>query len=309
MALISLLSLLLVAATVYPSAHTTTVSAADIDSNRIKGGTPLSSGPYGLPLSSFLLQTFPSFANASYSITGYNTSLPSGQTTGTSSTLAGWELTVGVTPGISLSDAENEENGADRGRFITATTLRITPPGEVKGFDGKGWRVCLIVFTGGLSATDGTGGDCGGYLPSGCINQIQVNSVSSSDGQCQDLDSLPGACSGYFSGDGKGKAWEIVPVNGTTGDRGQMVFASGSNPGAERDEKVLEEAEKKVWPVVMTWTHFASGGEVHDSAGWMSCVRAPVKKGEEKSGAAAGGRARMGLLWFVVGVVFLVIVG
>lgn len=93
-----------------------------------------------------------------------------------------------------------------------------------------------------------------------------------------------------------------MPVNGTLpGDRGQVFFAEGSDPAGEDDESVLAAAEKKVWPVVLTWTHFAASGEVHDSVGWLSCVKAPERAEESGAGLVLGVDR-----WMALGVGFAV---
>jgi hypothetical protein len=37
-------------------------------------------------------------------------------------------------------------------------------------------------------------------------------------------------------------------------------------------------AQRHVWPVLLAWTHFTEAGEVHDSAGWMSCAKSTDSK-------------------------------
>lgn len=64
---------------------------------------------------------------------------------------------------------------------------------------------------------------------------------------------------------------EIAPSD--DGDAG-IFFAAGSVPFAHRGNRtLLAKAEDAVWPLVLTWSHLGDSGAVHDSVGWMSCVR------------------------------------
>ncbi|KAK0705803.1 hypothetical protein B0T21DRAFT_377613 [Apiosordaria backusii] len=179
----------------------------------VGGTSPLSSAPYGLPASPFLDTTrgYNSISNASFPITGYNISIPAGAADGTAARVQGWALEVAITPDVSLSGGSSTL--ADKKKqFMTATTLKIIPPdeGQVPGFNDSTWRVCAMVFTGGLVQgtgdtptilkDDGNNGGCDDLLPSDCINQLQVNSLAGNGGReggCSDI-SVPEVCQGYF---------------------------------------------------------------------------------------------------------------
>ncbi|KAK4178997.1 hypothetical protein QBC36DRAFT_365620 [Triangularia setosa] len=280
----------------------------------VGGTSPLSSAPYGLPASAFLDMTrgFNSISNASFPITGYNLSIPAGAADGTAARVQGWALEIAITPDISLSGVASAL--ADKKKqFTTATTLRIIPPdeGQVPGFNDSTWRVCAMVFTGGLVQgtgdmstilKDGGDGGCQEILSSDCINQLQVNSLAGNrgkEGGCSDV-SVPEVCQGYFRLVGVegnspvGTGYEITPignngnsVNPLAADRSSIFFAAGSSATEKGNSSSIREAEHMIWPVLMTWTHFAESGEVHDSTGSLSCVQAKqtVNEGEAASEA------------------------
>lgn len=68
---------------------------------------------------------------------------------------------------------------------------------------------------------------------------------------------------------------EINSSNFNQSNRRYSFFVGASAPAGKDNASALVAMERVVWPVVITWTHFSSSGEVHDSAGWLSCVKAP----------------------------------
>ncbi len=52
-----------------------------------------------------------------------------------------------------------------------------------------------------------------------------------------------------------------------------MFFASGFEPAHRGNLSALAMAKRRVWPVLMAWTHFDETGAAADSASWMSCAK------------------------------------
>lgn len=100
-------------------------------------------------------------------------------------------------------------------------------------------------------------------------------------------------------------------------------FAAGSAPVKQKnDQNSIQAAEKFVWPVLLTWTHFGQGSDgqqssAHDSAGWLSCVQAPnsttdaVVNGGDDGGkdSGAGDRLAVGGFSIWAGIVGVWVVG
>ncbi|KAK3987375.1 hypothetical protein QBC44DRAFT_121561 [Cladorrhinum sp. PSN332] len=269
-------------------------------------GTPLLSGPYGIDPSAFLDTTTHTGTNISFPIKGYNTSIPAGPVSGTGNSIPGWSLNIAITPDVSLSGSDSQ----DASKFFEATTLSITPPSRNQAaglgrFNGSDWRVCALVFTAGLGGAEtekakqqGAGkGDCSELLPSDCINQLQVNSVTNvaeRGGGCQGEIKIPSVCNDHFGGRGGNDVmgFEMAPVGdgGGYGDRRSTFFAAGSEGVEKGNKTALATAQGKVWPVLLVWTHFAEDGDVHDSEGGLSCVKGEktVDEGEDGDGDGDG---------------------
>ncbi|KAK4652483.1 hypothetical protein QC762_502790 [Podospora pseudocomata] len=300
----------------------------------VGGTSPLSSAPYGLPAAPFLetIRGFNSISNASFPITGYNLSIPAGAADGTASRVQGWALEIGITPDVSLSGVASTLSDKKK-QFMTTTTLKIIPPDEglVPGYNASTWRVCAMVFTGGLVQgtgntskilKDGGDGGCEQMLPSDCINQLQVNGLAGNGGKeggCSDV-SVPAVCQEYFrlvgvEGDSP-RMVEITPIsknenggNPLAADRSSLFFAAGSSPTEKGNSSSIREAEHMIWPVLMTWTHFAESGEVHDSSGSLSCVQAKQTVNEEASSEAGQRKTSKLVLAMGLGVVGVFVVG
>lgn len=168
------------------------------------GGDLSSQAPYGLPAQDFAVAISNPASDATFSITGYNTSIAASSIKATGNTVNGWSLNIGVTANVPLTNSFN--NGIDKDLCIDATTLSITPPAGVVHYNSTSWRVCAIVFTGGLKGGGSTrsDGSCSAALPDECIRQLQANSVAGKAGRnggCRDLD-IPGPCAGHFNGNG-----------------------------------------------------------------------------------------------------------
>ncbi|KAK4154506.1 hypothetical protein C8A00DRAFT_14371 [Chaetomidium leptoderma] len=279
------------------------------------GGDLSHQAPYGVPAQDFAAAIASPAADATFPIPGYNTSLPAGATkaTGNNNTVHGWSLSIGVTANVPLTHSDN--TAVNKDLCIDATALSITPPAEVAGYNSTGWRVCAVVFTGGLKAAAAGGGStradgsCAAVLPDDCIQQLQANSVAGRAGRrsggCRDLD-IPAECAGHFVGDG-GTGFEITPIGNSTtlADRRSLFFAAGFEPAVKGNKTALAAAQRRVWPVMLTWTHFAESGDVQDSAGWMSCAKTSESKGVTSDGgsgmdaeAVVAGMAGWGLVFW-----------
>lgn len=168
------------------------------------GGDLSIQAPWGLPAANFAAAVSTPSSDATFKITGYNTSLPAGSVKATDDEVNGWSLNIGVTANVPL--AGSNLNTVDKSLCIDATALSITPPAGVAAFNSSGWRVCAIVFTDGLassSANTRSDGSCSAALPDDCIRELQANSVAAKEGRtgggCQDLD-IPEGCAGHFGG-------------------------------------------------------------------------------------------------------------
>ncbi|KAK0712373.1 hypothetical protein B0T26DRAFT_650544 [Lasiosphaeria miniovina] len=256
---------------------------------------------FGLPAQEIIAVTFDAVSNATFPIKGYNTSIPGGPTDGTGSQLPGWSIFIGVAANVAL--AGSDDASVDKGQFIETTGLFIEPPAAIPvNYDTNSWRICAVIFAHGLgSAETNTAqtaqldGSCTPLLPSECIEQLQVNSVasnSSTDDGCPDLD-MPDVCAKHFSGE-SGTAYEITPSNDTTApadDHRLAFFAAASVPTERDNDSAFASAERAVWPVLLTWTHRGAGGQAHDSAGWLSCIKAPNRIETERVGSSGGAEA------------------
>ncbi len=289
------------------------------------GGDLSNQAPYGLPAKDFAAAVAAPSSNASFKVTGYDTSLPASAVKATADPIDGWLLDIGVTGNVPLTNANF---AVDKDQCIAATTLAITPPAKVASCNSTAWRVCAVVFTDGLAngVSTRTDGSCSTTLPDNCIIQLQENSVSGSAGHgggCHDLD-IPASCAGYFGGQGRGTGFgesppyttrnperqvtdydetEITPI-GKAGlpNRRSPFFAAGFAPGKKGNKTAYTEAERRAWPVLLTWTHFDETGAVEGSAGWLSCSKATTSK--ETADTSQG--TAMFLLEGVVNLMFLV---
>jgi tRNA (adenine-N(1)-)-methyltransferase non-catalytic subunit len=61
-------------------------------------------------------------------------------------------------------------------------------------------------------------------------------------------------------------------------DRRSLFFAAGFEPAQKGNKSALAAAQRHIWPVLLAWTHFTEAGEIHDSAGWMSCAKSTDSK-------------------------------
>ncbi|KAK3906056.1 hypothetical protein C8A05DRAFT_12200 [Staphylotrichum tortipilum] len=286
------------------------------------GGDLSAQAPYGLPAQDFAFAATTPTSNNTFPITGYNTSLPAGANDATETDVGGWSLNIRVLANVPLANSSSP--AINKALYMDATAMTITPPAGVGGFNSSSWRVCAIVFTGGLRAGGAThaDGSCTGVLAEDCINQLQANSLANKAGRtggCRDLD-VPTNCGVHFNGltgTGYGEfasvvdllppSQEITPIgNGSLTDRGSMFFASGFEPAHRGNISALAAAERRVWPVLMTWTHFDEAGAVADSAGWLSCAKTNDSKEVAETASFAPvsrvlvGLERMGwmvLLW------------
>ncbi|KAH6616200.1 Gcd10p family-domain-containing protein [Chaetomium sp. MPI-SDFR-AT-0129] len=121
-------------------------------------------------------------------------------------------------------------------------------------------------------------GSCSNVLPDECIRKLQAHSVVGRTGRdggggCQDLD-IPEDCKRRLKGNG-GTGFEITPIANAslTGSRGVTFFASGFKPTQKGNRSALAAAQRRVWPVLLAWTHFNETGDVQDSAGYLSCAK------------------------------------
>ncbi len=167
------------------------------------GGDLSAQAPYGLPAQEFAAAAASSVAsNNTFPITGYNTSLPAGTAGATESDVDGWSLNIRVLANVPLANTTRAT--INKNLYMDATVLTISPPPAVADFNSSAWRVCAIVFTGGLRAGGAThaDGSCTGVLAEDCIDQLQANSLANGAGRtggCRDLD-VPTNCGVHFNG-------------------------------------------------------------------------------------------------------------
>ncbi|KAK3949156.1 hypothetical protein QBC32DRAFT_373008 [Pseudoneurospora amorphoporcata] len=267
----------------------------------LTSGSPLHNPPFGLPPSSFALALASPISHASFPTTGYNTSIPAGPSDATGNGIPGWSLEISVAANVPLTNSADESVSAEdkKSKVTEAAVLSLVPPSTLQGLDEESWRVCAIVFTGGLAAgkteeaqTKELDGTCAALLPSECIQELQVNSVANSTDRGQECGRLivPDACLEHFGGTmalgryhgldvdfvlTKPLLQEVNSSNFDQTNRRYSFFAGASAPTGKDNATALVAMERVVWPVVITWTHFSASGEVHDSAGWLSCVKPP----------------------------------
>jgi hypothetical protein len=168
-------------------------------------------GPYGIPSSTVADAFQVPNSYLTVPIHGYNTSIPAGSAAATGSTLDGWTLAIGVSANVPLAGAT--DTSVNTHGYMEMTALSITPPAELDtpSFKTTDWRVCAVVFTGGLAGVNGTAGTgdggCGAYLPGACIAQLQARSAAPrgnwSESACGGME-VPEACRGHFAGEGDG---------------------------------------------------------------------------------------------------------
>lgn len=177
-------------------------------------GSP-SNPPFGLPPSSFALAIANPVSNASFPTTGYNTSVPAGPDDATGDGIPGWYISINVAANVPLANASDSSISAEdkKSKVTQATVVSLVPPSTQDGLDAESWRVCAIVFTGGLAAgkteeaqTKRLDGTCAALLPSECIQELQINSVANNtvgtgkgNSECGSL-VVPDACLEYFGG-------------------------------------------------------------------------------------------------------------
>ncbi|KAK3400761.1 hypothetical protein B0T20DRAFT_390634 [Sordaria brevicollis] len=283
-------------------------------------GTP-SHPPYGIPASDFAhaisAANNNSISNASFPITGYNTSIPAGPDDATGNGITGWHLAIDVAANVPLTHATEIVSATVKKNNVTeVATLSLVPP-SVVSLENDSWRICAIVFSGGLSddTVDGAlrngdklNGTCDRFLSSACIQQLQVNSVANNTARkggkgCQGLQ-VPAACGKSFVvkvGDG----YEINSTNVSqlNGNNRYSFFVEASPPTSKDNATVVLAMERIVRPVVITWTHFSTSGEVHDSAGWLSCVKAPDVTNPDWNDSKAtngGGSGKEKSMWALI---------
>ncbi|CCC09601.1 unnamed protein product [Sordaria macrospora k-hell] len=191
-------------------------------------GSFSSDPPFGLPASSLADAIASSISNASFPTTGYNTSIPAGPADATGNGISGWSLQITVAANIPLTNASDSSGISvedKKSKVTEAAVLSLVPPSLIESVDEDSWRVCAIVFVGGL-ATDKTeeartkgldlDGTCAALLPSECIQELQVGSVAngtdtSRGRECASL-VVPDACLEYFGGAvGVGYGESFVP--------------------------------------------------------------------------------------------------
>ncbi|KAM7192421.1 hypothetical protein V8F20_008881 [Naviculisporaceae sp. PSN 640] len=327
---------------------------ANVNAQSFVGGDLNTIAPFSLPPDTFTTYTSNSNSDRTFPITGYNLSSPASSSDATGSEIPGWSLAVHLTSGVPLRESKDNTVPKEQYFQATKLSL-LPPEGSYAQFDENNWLLCAIVFTGGfknIGNGDGVNqdGTCGGYLGDDCISALQVAGVQTStstgnqtapaqttssssghgQGRCQDL-VLPQACLGdegadgvndngesdAFDGVGGGTAFEIVPVTKSETNTGALAFfAAGSAPVKNEDDAdSIKAAERFVWPILLTWTHFGPGSDgttetAHDAVSWLSCVQAPETASEAvgddgKSGgkdSGAGGRlaAKGPTVWAVL---------
>lgn len=87
-----------------------------------------------------------------------------------------------------------------------------------------------------------------------------------------------------------------------------MFFAAGFDPVQRGNQSALVAAQRRVWPVVLTWTHFDENGAVRDSTSHLSCAKTTGSKEVSSDGEveAVVGIAFYGTLF---GSVILLVIG
>ncbi|KAK0625035.1 hypothetical protein B0T17DRAFT_460106, partial [Bombardia bombarda] len=225
-------------------------------------------------------------STADFPVVGYNTSIPADATDATGHNITGWSLSIAVVADVPLTNSSSNDG------YVEATTLSLVQPAGIggSGFSNDSWHVCGIVFGGGLEGDRETGdrvvqddGGCGRFLSDACIQQLQADSLAgegSRKGECVDL-KVPDICEGQEGGlkGGSGGAYgHGCGFPGISNDdppsRRRQFFTAGSAPTVSGNMSAIAAAQGMVWPVLLTWTHFAASGEAHDSAAWLSCVKA-----------------------------------
>lgn len=171
------------------------------------GGDLSDQAPYGMPPRAFTSAISSPLLDASFPIRGYNTSIPPGAVDATVKHVNGWSINIGVTADVPLTDSDYA--GVNKSQCIDTTALSITPPADITSCDDNGWRVCAIVFAGGLGSSvtndlqaTKTDGSCSALLPDNCIQKLQANGVvaKADNGRgCSDLN-VPDECAPYFAG-------------------------------------------------------------------------------------------------------------
>ena len=181
---------------------------------QVTAGSPAQHPPYGLNFSEFTHAITSPISNNSFPCTGYNTSTPAGPVDGTSDgyKIPGWGLDISVAANVPLTNSTSSAISEDdkKNKVAEVAVLSLTPPVGLQEMDEDNWRVCAIVFTGGLSDTktqdaqdkklDGT---CEGLVSSECVQELQVNSVANGtdrNGGCGNL-GVPESCAEYFGRD------------------------------------------------------------------------------------------------------------
>lgn len=164
------------------------------------GGDLAAQAPYGLPAHEFAAAAADPASNTTFPITGYNTSLSADAADDAS--VDGWSLNIRVLANVPL--ANSSRAAINKALYMDATAMSIAPPAGVAGFNASAWRVCAIVFTGGLRAGGAThaDGSCTGVLAEDCIDQMQANSLANNAGRtsgCRDLE-VPTNCGVHFNG-------------------------------------------------------------------------------------------------------------
>ncbi len=71
---------------------------------------------------------------------------------------------------------------------------------------------------------------------------------------------------------------EVTPIGSATPNRQSVFFAAGFEPAQKGNKSALAAAERRAWPVLLTWTHFDESGAVQGSAGWLSCSKTTDSK-------------------------------
>jgi len=174
------------------------------------GGSDLDSqAPFGIPARDFADATTDPNSRVSFPITGYNTSAPASNDVATGGNgLSGWTASIQVTADVGLATSQN--GSVDRSKYTEATRLSIVPPASVADqFNRTGWRVCAVVFTGGLGIADtdaaqtaNLDGSCSALLPSDCVQQLQITGLAANSSRgdaCEDL-AVPSKCAEHFVG-------------------------------------------------------------------------------------------------------------
>ncbi|KAK3486710.1 uncharacterized protein B0T23DRAFT_415309 [Neurospora hispaniola] len=238
------------------------MAVASSSAQSLTVGSP-SNPPFGLPSSDFALAIAHPVSNASFPTTGYNVSIPAGPADATGSEIPGWYLSISVAANIPLTNASDTSSSSisakdKKSKFTEAAVLSLVPPSthRQEGLDAESWRVCAIVFTGGLSGettetaqTARLDGTCAALLPSECIQGLQINSVANNTGKdkddlgaCGSL-AVPDACLEYFGGT-VGVGYEIESSNFDQSSRRYSFFAAASAPAGKDNASALVAMER-----------------------------------------------------------------